>query len=236
VIGLNGDGEALSVERDVRGLPVRQRIGDLDQRAARDAEGRVLRWTSATGLALSLDRDAAGRPLLVRFPDGVLDRRERAPGYAAAILEAADGDVIDDLELSLSAAGQVLSARRGGFEERWAFDALGRPTALTEPAGAWIWRLDELTGPDGERALYTPDGRPSAAVPPLGVVAWGLGEDRLDYSLNESGQVTALRGERGRVSLDVRRARAPGARRGPRPAGTGLGSPGAPGGVQRPRR
>jgi YD repeat-containing protein len=202
VIGLNGDGEALSVERDVRGLPVRQRIGDLDQRAARDAEGRVLRWTSATGLALSLDRDAAGRPLLVRFPDGVLDRRERAPGYAAAILEAADGDVIDDLELSLSAAGQVLSARRGGGEERWAFDALGRPTALTEPAGAWIWRLDELTGPDGERALYTPDGRPSAAVPPLGVVAWGLGEDRLDYSLNEAGQVTALRGERGRVSLE----------------------------------
>lgn len=201
VIGLRGDGEALSIERDVRGLPVRQRVGALDQRAARDAEGRVLRFLSATGLALSLDRDAAGRPLLVRFPDGALDRRERAPGYAAAILEAADGDVIDDLELRLSAAGQVLSARRGEGEERWAFDALGRPTALTEPAGAWIWRLDELTGPDGERALYTPEGRPSAAVPPLGVVAWGLGEDRLDYGLNDVGQVTSLRGERGRVSL-----------------------------------
>lgn len=201
VIRVSGEGEPLTIERDVRGLPVRQRIGELDQRAARDAEGRVLRWSSATGLALSLDRDAAGRPLLVRFPDGALDRRERAPGYAAAILEAADGDVIDDLELGLSAAGQVLSARRGGGEERWAFDALGRPTALTEPAGAWIWRLDELTGPDGERALYTPEGRPSAAVPPLGVVAWGLGEDRLDYSLNDEGQVTSLRGERGRLSL-----------------------------------
>ncbi|MCB9742212.1 MAG: RHS repeat protein [Alphaproteobacteria bacterium] len=203
------EGGALRIERDERGLPLIFTDAGAQRRVLRDASGRPLKWVAADGRALSADRGLVGEPRLVRFPDGSLTLTSWPEGPDAAsgqrtwerVFEDPGGRAALDLRAGLGPDGRADVVLEGLSRWTWHRDAFGRATALEGEQGAWTRTPGAFAGPDGSLINTDLNDRPVEAIPPVGPPAWGVGEDTLQYLLGERGQIDAVLGETGRVTV-----------------------------------
>ena len=195
------EGPALKIDRDLRGLVARVRVGGDEWKLRRDAVGRLVGVSAGAGVDLGVDRDAAGRPTVVRFASGWLARYVYEANVTTVRLQDGEG----------SGAGMVAWARdevgrlaRRTAEADWVFrrDPLGTLAAAESALGAWSRAPDRVEGPAGYEAHLTPAGRPaSVVVGEDGPGPYGLPDRTVTYTLGPSGEVTGVAGAAARVSL-----------------------------------
>ena len=146
---------------------------------ARDAEGRIIRTTEATGVVTALEYGPAGR----------LERLTIAPPPQAAVsARSGSGDTVqyefdgagrlvlaDDgvrpVHRRYDSRGLLLEERSGGATTRWSYDVAGRPTAFVFPDGR---RIEFERSSDG-RLTRVLDQPPGAAAASEMLRLWTLG-------------------------------------------------------------
>ena len=205
-------------ERDDRGLVFRVHTGDRIRRGRYDADGLPVRWASEEGVALSIERDVAGRIVRVRYPDGTLLRRAYTPDKEGVRIEGSDGAVLLDRLNTLDAAGRVERVTElspEALDHIYHRDPGGTLIAREQAGGAWLWSPGQVSAPDGGRVIYDDQGKPTHATPPVGPRAWGTGEDVLAYLVDEAGCIRQVIGEDGTVDVDYDDLGRPVALRGP---------------------
>lgn len=182
------------LQRDGAGRVFEAAVEELRWRWHRDAAGRVLRVEGPREVSLGLDRDAAGRVRLTRFPDGALLRREVTPGSWKAELVDAGGKLVETLRARLDPRGLPLRVDEGAGSWIWRLDPLGRLVALDAPDGSgWSWSPDGVHAPDEELLLYDRHRWLVEASLPTGREAWGLDDSFLTYLRRPDGQLLQVR-------------------------------------------
>ncbi len=187
----------VKISRDDRGLPTLVTWGQARRRILRDAAGQPVKWTSSTGVALSVDRSGSGRPGLGRLPSGALSQWRHGPGES--VLELLDPRGVPWLSRAVRRddRGRRAVVQEGPSRTTWRWDPLGELVAVETADGAWSWLPGRLEGPGGHVVLFDEQDRPVTAVPPVGPAAWGLDGDRLEYVTDEAGRVVAITSDSG---------------------------------------
>lgn len=206
VVGLARVGaQPMILDRDLRGLVSRVSIGDDVWVYGRDAAGRVLSLEGPDGVRLGVDRDAAGRPRLVRFPGGGLARLQRAGDGVDIALEDDGGGVDGAAGWSTDPAGRVVrlrieGAEGGGLALRR--DPVGSLVTVEGAEEAWSWAPGQLEGPGGARLFYDELGRPrEGTVPEALAPLWGAVTGAVGFVVGEQGELREVAGSRGGVRL-----------------------------------
>jgi YD repeat-containing protein len=182
-----GDG-TLEVPRDPRGAVTAirwQSAADAEPRVwrfLRDGVGRILAIEAPEGVRLGVDRDAIGRPRLVRFPGGTVAWRTTTASQVRATLDSGvPGEAAWPVTPAPAASRGILPVPPAAWRAR--MDALGRPTALGGPDGrltlTWdaLGRLTHLGAARtlGWNAPLAVGNRPRAALPEVAVARPGGG-------------------------------------------------------------
>jgi len=187
---LEREGRLLRVDRDLRGLPTRVRTEDAEWVFRRDIVGRLLGVVAPGGLTFGVDRDASGRPTLLRFADGWLARLIHEPTGVQLRLQDGDGSPAGVAGWSADPTGEP--ARRLADAD-WTLhrDPNGTLAVAESAAGAWSLSPDLIEGP-GFRLELGADGRPARAVlPPEAPPAWDTRGELL-YRVGTAGELVAV--------------------------------------------
>lgn len=202
LVGLDDGDGALAVDRDLRGLVGRLRLGDREWRLRRDGVGRLLGVEVADAWSLGVDRDRAGRPVLVRFPDGSLARLVHGPDAVEVELVDNRSQPVARVGWSWDATGALASV---AAEAVWRLrrDPLGLLVAAEAADGAWSWAPGRIEGPGGAEIELDLAGRPragrlGAGSPP----AWGVARERITWVVGADGAVEEVVGDAGRVRVE----------------------------------
>lgn len=186
---------------DLRGLVSRLRRGGREWRVRRDAAGRSLGMEAVGELTVGVDRDRAGRPSLVRFPDGSIARLLSSRDGVGITLEDPRGRLLAEGGWGLDALGR-LAFVRGDAAWRLQRDPLDRVVAVEAETAAWSAAPGRVEGPDGALVELEAGGRPRRAVIPEGAPpAWGTAERAVEWVLDAHGAMEALVGEGFSVGL-----------------------------------
>ncbi len=202
-VGLISDDLTLGIERDPRGLPRVGEVFELDLRWRRDADGRTLEIEGPGDTTLGIQRDGLGRPVLMRLPGGSLLRFEHEPLRSVMRLEDERGRPVHSSEATRDALGRVsvITDETGARHHRY-----GPSDELLSVEGeqdAWSVFPGRHEGPPGTLVITTDlDHRPVRADIELAVAVWGVARRRLDYTLDEQGELTGIQADSGEVRLE----------------------------------
>ena len=182
------------VLRDPRGAPVRIVSAKLGEwRVQRDAAGRVLTTKGPEGVALSVERDLLGRPKWFRFPDGSLMRWETEGSVTVEVRVSAAGVIGAPAQVTWDADGRVHSRRDGGGSWAYRYGPAGELQSIEGDAGQlWSFEADQILDPDGRLQLYNVAGWLIEAQLAPGVPAWGLSGSLLSMMRDDAGRLTGL--------------------------------------------
>ncbi|MEC8191762.1 MAG: hypothetical protein VX944_09995 [Myxococcota bacterium] len=188
------------VLRDPRGLPVRVVAGALGEwRTQRDATGRALTVRGPEGVNLSVERDLLGRPKWTRFPDGTILRRSMEGLVVDDVMVGPSGTVTGRQQTTFDSDGRPVSETVAGGDV-WVseYDPLGRLLTRTALPGAmWVWDEDRVLDPGGRLLLSDDSGRLMEAQLPPGPPAWDVSASMLSVLRDLSGHISGLSGDAG---------------------------------------
>lgn len=191
------DGGLLAL-RGPRGHLQRVTVGDQQWRLNRNADGRVLRAVGPGGLKGGVDRDAAGRVKLVRYPSGVLKKLSYEDTLLHTRVEAASGAPLLQRTASVGPGGVLAWVQEGdGARAVWHTDPIGNLAAIEAGPGAWSWGVDLAQGPDDQVLVFDEDGRLEEARIAPGIPAWGVATEILTVYQDASGRMGGFSGEMG---------------------------------------
>ena len=198
-----GGPESVQLQRDPRGLVEVATAGEARWRWLRDATGRVLRVVGPGSATLGVERDLLGRPRLLRFPDGSLQRLGWAGALLSSELMDAAGQLLDATRWALRADGRPEWREEEGSGRRtWRYDPADFLVAIEEEAGgAWSWTQGEVTGPGGATLLLDESGHLAEANPPMGPAAWRAGSRTIAIERDGVGRMSWIRGELDQTAL-----------------------------------
>ena len=205
---------------DNRGLPTIVRIEgaglEISQRALRDATRQIIRWTSESGSALSVNRDAGSNITTIRYPDGALTRTEERPFSSWRQFEGQSGENMQSREISRGLNGLTDSVVVDGVSTQHRRDPNGTLVAL-ESETTWSWLpgfTEESSGAFG--VTLDSELRPLEATATSATQTWGsdsgtllfqhtgnrlasveTGADNYHIEHDGLGRPTRLLGERG---------------------------------------
>lgn len=201
IVRLTDADGTLEVGWDLRGLPSRFRRGAQEWRVRREAAGRPLGVEAVGAFTLGVDRDRAGRPSLVRFPDGSLARFLPSRDAVTVTLEDARARVLAEVGWGLDALGR-LALVRGDAAWRLQRDPLDRVVAIESDTAAWSVAPGRVEGPDGALVELDASGRPRrATVAPGTPPAWGVAARAAEWVIDAHGAVEAVIGDGVSVAL-----------------------------------
>lgn len=188
------------VLRDPRGLPVRVVAGKLGEwRTQRDATGRTLTARGPEGVSISVERDLAGEPKWIRFSDGTIVRRKVSAISVDDVMVGPSGGVTGEQRTVFNSEGWPIEQTMPGGDV-WAseYDQLGRWLTLSaQPGAMWLWDGDRVLDPGGRLQLSDADGRLMEAQLSPGPPAWGLASGMLSVLRDVSGHISGLSGDSG---------------------------------------
>lgn len=193
-------GEALRLERDLRGGVSAVRVGERRWRLGRDAGGRVVDAEGPGGLRLGVARDEAGDARLLRLADGSLAELARSHEAVDLVIRDGGGQVEGTVAWVLDPAGAPASLRSA---LAWTLrrDPLGALTALEASGRAWARAADSITGPEGALVRFGPSGRPKEGRAPEGLLTWTIASSEIAWLLDEEGGIREVAGSGGTVKL-----------------------------------
>jgi YD repeat-containing protein len=170
---------------DNRGLPTIVSVDgagqDITQRALRDSTSQIIRWTSESGSALSVNRDAIANITTIRYPDGSLTRTEERPFNSWRMLEDQSGETIQSIEISRGYNGLTDSIKVNGVNTLHRRDPNGTLVAL-ESDTTWSWLpgyTEESSGAFG--VTLDNELRPVEATATSAAQTWGSDSGTLLY-------------------------------------------------------
>jgi YD repeat-containing protein len=191
------------IRRDARGMVSAATSERGEWRMSRDAAGRVLKATGPGLLSLGVDRDLAGRAILVRQADGLLTRRTWAGALLTEEVVDANGRRLWLRQSERDVAGRVLWTETADVGRRSSrYGPLGQLVALEVDDGrAWSWTPGLVQGADGEVLVMDEHGRLAEARPPAGVPAWGVASSYLTVRRDRAGRIERVEGDHGVARL-----------------------------------
>ena len=188
------------VLRDPRGLPVRIVVTTVGEwRTQRDATGRTLTVRGPEGVALSVERDVVGRPKWFRFPDGSILRRKVDGGTTDDVLVGPGGEVSAAQAVKTDLDGRVVERTLAdGTIWTHSHDQTGTLLKQEVDGGAlWLWEPGQTLDPTGGMHLNDGAGRLMEAQLDPGIPAWGLATTMLSVMREPGGPITGLGGDAG---------------------------------------
>ncbi|MBN1335100.1 MAG: hypothetical protein JXB39_03980 [Deltaproteobacteria bacterium] len=201
VAAVEGPDLAWRLDRGPCGGVDRFEAGGLALRFGRSASGQVLRISGPSGAVLGLDRDPAGRPVTVRFPDGELLRIRQAGASVALAWEDARGHATGDVRLEVDASGRLVSVQDGSQERRYRYGPRDEVVAVEEGDGAWSLLPGLLETPTGAQLPLATGGPAQDGLVPGPVAAWGLAGTKVAWRRDPDGGLLGVEGEAGAVRL-----------------------------------
>lgn len=201
--GLAAPDSSYAVQLDPRGLPSRAEVFDASVTWRRDAAGRPARLEGPGGVILGVQRDAAGRAVLHRMPDGALLRSAKQGGELALSLEDGGGRVLYEGTASYDALGRIASTSDVGGTRLLRYGPSDELQSIEGDHGAWSVFPGRHEGPPGSLVVRTDaQGRPVEAAIELAAPVWGVARDQLSYQLDPDGRVTRVEGDAGVAVVD----------------------------------
>jgi YD repeat-containing protein len=169
----------------------------------RDAAGRVLRVHAGDGANIGLDRDTAGRVVLVRLPSGALMRRAYLPDGVTETITDPGGVQLDQRTTRFDGSGRLASvSNEAGQGWTWQRNGAGQLGSVSNSSGkSWLLGPEQHIGPAGEFMLLGEGGRVAEVQLPAVSQIWGQQTAQLSLHRGALGQLLYLTGDEGQSQL-----------------------------------
>ena len=189
----------LRVLRDPRGFVHRLTLGDRIWRITRDAGGRPLTLVGPQGLKAGIDWDSAGRPTLLRYPGGTLQRIRYERDVEHMEVDGPGGEPLLRRSMALGPDGWPRWSQEDEAERSaWRYDPAGQLVTIEQtPEQTWSWAPGLVEGPRGQVQVIDPKGNLTEARVNAELPAWGVADRLFSAFRDLDGTLTGVTGDLG---------------------------------------